>query len=398
MTIQTNVPSIQFTPQGLILPSEQEILNGVLADFNAAFGGGLSQNLETPQGQLASSIAAIIADKNNQIAWLVNNLDPTYSDGIMQDAIAKIYFVKRKGRVNSFATCQFVGLPGVTIPKGLVIKDTTNNEWILDEEISILENGTVEGRVIANGVYGAKANTITKIHQSIIGLDRVTNPQDAVVGTERESRQDFAERYRESVAMNAQGMPSAVHANVMKLEGVIDCYVIDNPTNKTVKHGATGYPIKPHSVYVAVRGGNDLDIAKMIWLYSGNGCDFNGNTEMVFTDYTSFTPKPTYYINFMRPLDTPIFFRVKIKSGLVGDYLNEMKEAIKMQFDQSSHRKIGRIFYAMNYVSSIIKSFPKDYLLDVEVSSDGVNFENKVQLGIDQYPILFSENIILVEE
>ncbi|STY91698.1 hypothetical protein [Mannheimia haemolytica] len=63
MTIQTNVPSIQFTPQGLILPSEQEILNGVLADFNAAFGGGLSQNLETPQGQLASSIAAIIADK-----------------------------------------------------------------------------------------------------------------------------------------------------------------------------------------------------------------------------------------------------------------------------------------------------------------------------------------------
>ncbi|MDW0780267.1 hypothetical protein P2I43_12715 [Mannheimia haemolytica] len=97
-------------------------------------------------------------------------------------------------------------------------------------------------------------------------------------------------------------------------------------------------------------------------------------------------------------MDTPIFFRVKIKSGLVGDYLNEMKEAIKMQFDQSSHRKIGRIFYAMNYVSSIIKSFPKDYLLDVEVSSDGVNFENKVQLGIDQYPILFSENIILVEE
>ena len=27
----TNVPNIQFTPQGLILPTEQEILNGVLA-------------------------------------------------------------------------------------------------------------------------------------------------------------------------------------------------------------------------------------------------------------------------------------------------------------------------------------------------------------------------------
>lgn len=398
MTVKTNVPAIQFTPQGLILPTEQDILQGVMADFNAAFGGELSQNLETPQGQLASSIAAIIADKNNQIAWLVNNLDPTYSDGIMQDAIAKIYFVKRKEIINSTAVCRFMGITGTLIPKGLIIKDDKNNEWTLEEHVMISSEGVAEGRVQANGIYTAKANSINMIHQAIVGLDRVYNPQDAVRGMDTESRQDFAERYRQSVAINAQGMPTAVYANVAKLAGVEDCYVIDNPTNKTVRYGATNYPIKPHSVYVAVRGGDDNEIAQQIWRYSGNGCDFNGDTEVIVTDDNYDNPKPTYRISFVRPVDTPLFFKVKIKRGLVVDYVNDMKEAIKQQFDNASRRKIGKFFYAMNYVSSIIKALPHDYLLDVEVSSDGENFFNQVQLGIDQYPVLSVENIILVEE
>ena len=93
----TNVPKIQITDSGLKLPTHQEILSGVLADINAAFGGGLNtESLETPQGQLASSLAAVIADKNDLIAELVNQINPDYADGIMQDAIAKIYFLERK--------------------------------------------------------------------------------------------------------------------------------------------------------------------------------------------------------------------------------------------------------------------------------------------------------------
>lgn len=398
MTIKTNVPAIQFTPKGVILPTEQEILQGVMADFNAAFGGELSQNLETPQGQLASSMAAIIADKNNQIAWLVNNLDPSYSEGFMQDAIAKIYFVKRKGQINSTAICHFMGLAGTVIPKGLIVKDELNNEWKLEESVIISDDGVVKARVVGSGVYTAKAGSINVIHQSIVGLDRVYNPQDSTKGVEVESRQDFAERYRQSVAINAQGMPTAVYANIAKLTGVEDCYVIDNPTNRTVHYGVTNYPIKPHSIYVAVRGGDDEEIAQQIWRYSGNGCDFNGDTEVVITDDNYDDPKPTYRISFVRPVDTPLFFKVKIKRGLVADYVNDMKKAIKQQFDSVSRRKIGKFLYAMNYVSSIIKALPNDYLLDVEVSIDGENFSNQIQFGIDQYPVLSVENIIWVEE
>ena len=60
----TNVPQPVLTDTGFQAPTQQQILAGVLADLNAAFGGNLNiSNLESPQGQLASSMAAIISGR-----------------------------------------------------------------------------------------------------------------------------------------------------------------------------------------------------------------------------------------------------------------------------------------------------------------------------------------------
>ena len=67
MASSSSVPPLEFTPAGVVLPQESAVLAGVQADYDAAFGGGLNPALETPQGQLASSQAAIIADKNAEL-------------------------------------------------------------------------------------------------------------------------------------------------------------------------------------------------------------------------------------------------------------------------------------------------------------------------------------------
>lgn len=88
----TAVPSIEFTETGLVLPQESAILAGAQSDINAAFGGKLNPALNTPQGQIATSLSAIISDNNDQFAEFVNQVDPDTNDGFMQDAIARIYF------------------------------------------------------------------------------------------------------------------------------------------------------------------------------------------------------------------------------------------------------------------------------------------------------------------
>ena len=68
-----------------------------MADINAAFGGGLNQSLSSPQGQLATSIAAIIGSCNDSFVNLTNQMNPAFADRHFQDAIAELYFLFREG-------------------------------------------------------------------------------------------------------------------------------------------------------------------------------------------------------------------------------------------------------------------------------------------------------------
>ena len=83
MADTTNVPVPVFTPTGLVIPQEAAILEGVQEDYNAAFGGNLNPALNTPQGQLCSSTAAMIANANTVFATFVNqDLTPTPRPGL----------------------------------------------------------------------------------------------------------------------------------------------------------------------------------------------------------------------------------------------------------------------------------------------------------------------------
>ena len=390
--MSSHVPPVRFTPQGLQIPTETEVLNGVLADFNDAFGGGLNLNLETPQGQLASSLAAVIADKNNVIAELVNQIHPEYAEGVMQDAIAQIYFLQRKPATDSAVVCEFVGLPGTQIPQGFIVQDSAGNQWALQQEIGIPIGGKVSGTLIAAGQIEAPAHSVNVIYQALVGLDRVDNPRPAVPGRAEESRAEFAERRRRSVAINAHGTPQAVYANVFALDGVRDVYVIDNPKGQNVQAGATNYTLKPHSIYVAAVGGDDTAVAEAVLRYAGSGCDFNGNTEITVYDHSYNDPKPAYQVAFMRPNELPVYFRIKIERGaFIG-----ADAAIKQAVINAFKGRIGANLYAIGYVAPVVKAVPNVHVLDVEIGLSAGSMGNSVAVGIDQTPVVRAENIEVV--
>lgn len=394
--MKTNVPNIEITAAGLKIPVETDVLNGVLADFDAAFGGGLNLNLETPQGQLASSLAAIIADKNDLIAQLVNQIHPDYADGFMQDAIAKIYFLERKKSTDSVVTCEFVGLAGTVIPKGFIVKDAAGNDWILQQEISILSEGSVTGTLITRGVVKAAAHSVNNMYQTIVGLDRVDNPHDVIPGKLTESRADFRERRQRSVAKNAHGTPQSVYANVFDVDGVSDVYVVDNPKNTAVSLGASNYSLKPHSIYVAVVGGEDKAIAETILKYAGSGCDFNGNTDVVVYDENYSDPKPAYQVTFMRPNDLPVYFRVKVGNGAPIGFQGAIKKAIVQAFNGENKAHIGVNIYAIRFVSPVVKALPDAHILDVEIGMSASSMGNLIAVGIDKKPVISEENIEVI--
>jgi hypothetical protein len=399
MTV-SSVPKIQFTAAGVVIPTEVAVLAGVQADINAAFGGGLNQALETPQGQLASSQSAVIGDKNNEVALIVNQIDPQFADGRFQDAIGRIYFLTRKPATSTSVIATLGGAVGTVIPAGTFAQDTSGNTYASTTATTIGAGNTVtqEFQNLITGSIACPAGTLIQVFQAISGWDTITNATDGAIGRVVENRTDFELRRKNSVALNGRSTPGAIYAAAFAVDNVVDCFVIDNPTNATVNVGATAFPVLPHSVYVAVVGGLDASVAAAIFSKKDVGCDYNGNTSVTVTDTSGYNyPAPTYAVKFQRPAALACKFAVQIVNDplLPLNIVTLIKNAILARFngtDGTSRERIGSIILSSRYYGAVAASAPNIALLSVLVGTSAATL-TQVSVGIDQKPTLASNDI-----
>jgi uncharacterized phage protein gp47/JayE len=397
--MSTSVPQIQFTPTGLVIPTESAVLDGVQQDMDAAFGGNLNPALNTPQGQLASSTAAIIGDANDQFALFVNQVDPDTADGFMQDAIARIYFIDRNPGLPTVVQVLLVGAVGTNILVGSRVQDTSGNIYVCTQAGQIPVGGSIT-LAFANQVLGpipAPAGTVTIIYQGLPGIDTVTNVADGVLGANVESRAAFEFRRSQSVALNGHGSPDAIYAAVLNVAGVIDAYVIDNPTNATVNMGSTAFPVAAHSVYVAVVGGAAQDIANAIWTKKDLGCGMNGNTTGTVIDQNYLPPQPTYTITWETPPALPIKFAVQISnsSTLPSNIVALVQAAIIASFngaDGSNRVRVGSLLLASKFYGAIQAIGPEVSTISILLGSATPTLTAQL-IGIDQQPTVAAGDI-----
>ena len=398
----SSVPNIEFTAAGLVLPTDAELLAGVQADINAAFGGGVNPALETPQGQLATSQAAATSAKNAEVANIVNQVDPQYSDGRFQDAIGRIYFLNRKGATSTSVTCTLGGLPGTLIPVGTLAQDTSGNIYASTGTATIGAGSIVdqEFQNIVTGPIACPAGMLSKVYQAISGWDTINNAAEGTIGHDVETRQDFELRRRNSVALNAHGTPEAIYAAVFAVDDVLDVYVIDNVLDVTVATGSTNYPVVAHSIYVAVVGGLDTDIAQAIWSKKDNGCNYNGNTTVTVTDPSGYSyPQPTYAVKFERPDALPVKFAVQLQNNplLPAGYVAAVKAALIARFngtDGTVRERIGSIVIASTYYAPIAALGTGYVPLSVLIGTASPTL-SQVAVGIDQRPTLSASDITI---
>lgn len=396
----TNVPTIEFTPQGLVIPTESDILTGAQADINTAFGGGVNPALETPQGQLASSQAAIIGDHNDKFAYFVNQVDPDFAEDIMQDAIGRIYFMERIPAVATLVACDCVGANGVVILAGARAQDTSGNIYVCLNGGTIPIGGTISLDFVCTeaGPIPCTTGTLNQIYTSVAGWDTINNPADGVIGREVESRIDFEFRRRNSVALNSRGSLASIYAAVMSVTGVLDVYCFENYTAAEADIGSTDYTMLPNSIYIAVVGGANADIAAAIMSRKDVGCNMNGNTTVTISDSENYSyPYPEYTYKFHRPTAVPILFAVSIvdSPSLPTNIATLIKNAIISSFngqDGSQRERIGASIFASKYYGPVALASQFLSIISILIGTATATL-NQVDIGIDQYPTITASNI-----
>jgi len=395
----TSVPDVQFTTTGLVLPLESDILAGVQADISTAFGGGVNPALNTPQGQLASSLTAIIGDKNNLFAQYVNQIDPATASGSMQDAIGRIYFLSRNPAIPTAVQCDCVGAVGTVIPVGAQAQDTAGNRYIATAGGTISITGTISlpFACTVSGPTPCPAGTLTKIYQAIPGWNTVNNPGNGVPGALVESRADFEYRRKQSVALNAVGSLPSIYASVFSVPNVIDVYCAQNRTDSPVTIGSV--TLAAHSVYVAASGGDPNAVALAIWNKASQGCNFNGNTSVVVSDNSGYSaPVPTYTVLYQAPAALPIYIAISVQnqSGLTNASVAALITAAVLGAfvgsDGGKRARIGSVIYASRFYSAV-GGVAALAVVSIFVGTSASPTGNSVSVGIDAAPTLVAGNV-----
>lgn len=405
--MSTNVPFPSFTDAGFQAPSSEDIFAGVMADIDQAFGGGLNLDPEEPQGQLGVSFTECVKFFQDLFVLYTQRVDPSYSSGRMQDAIGRLYFLERIPAAPTTVVATLTGAVGTIIPAGALARTAGGDVYQALSSATIPVGGSidVEFANVAPGPVACPVGYLSAIYQAIPGWDTITNAADGVIGNDVESPTAFEARRAASVARNADGVLDAVRAVVRDTPGVIDCYVTENDTGAPVTRGAV--TLDAHSLYVAVYGGTDDDVARAIWSRKPPGCGYTGSTSIVVEDTAGgySLPYPSYTVKFDRAALLPVAITVTLANGpqVPADVAARVQAAVQTVFagtdaSGSGRPSIGGRLYGNRFYAPISGLGPWAQIASIElgVVGGGIPSASFLDVEINQLPSISAADISVV--
>lgn len=396
---------IIFNPLvGVELPSTQEIREDLGEKIQQAFQTSPNDpllNIEpsSPMGQVLDLIVAEIEAKNSEIAFLANMANPETATGKYLDALAALYGLDRKISEPTVVNCVLTGLKGTLIPYGAIAQDSLGNQYrhsaANGAQIDDTGSVTTTFTAINHGPLEVAAGSVNHIVTTIAGWDSITNPTAGVIGRDEETDAELRNRMIESYAVNATGYVEAIEANLAALEGVLDVRVLENPTNAEVTQ--YGVAIDPHSILIAIVGGEDSDIAKTIYQRKDAGCGTTGDYEVQFIDETYYNA--TYNYKIVRPQNQSL----KISVAFFGTSMNETEKnnviqaIIQDALGQGANDRISlaSTVYASRFYQSI-QSQTSAPIAQIQVGLGTGTLGSNVQIPANIEPTISESDVSII--
>lgn len=349
----------------------------------------------SPMGQVVDLLVAEIEAKNAEITYLSNMLNLSSARGVWLDALGSLYFIERKMSEPTTVTCEVTGIKGTVIPFGSLVEDSNGNKLRLlaTEGITINADGTGSGQfsTVEHGAIVINSHSITKIITVVAGWDTVDNSSAGVTGRDRETDAEYLARIKISLANNAQGTIEAIRADVLALDGVIACTVLENITNQAIT--SYGVTLTSHSIGVCVYGGESEDIAKAIYKKKDAGCGTSGTDTVSYVD--SEYPDETYEYKIFRATAERIYIKITSYQKISEEVQEDLREAIIADFNgegSNARATMAQTLYASRFFY-VAQSLTSVVLQKAELSDDGAIFADSLVINANQMPTLQATDI-----
>lgn len=257
-----------------------ERLNDIVKRFEDGFKQIYGQNIDlspnTPDGQMVGILAQIKMDIEELAENVYRQLDPDVATGAwLEQRVAYAGLMRRGASYSYLRSVILTGEPNTQLYAGIVVSDQNKVRWVLTTDIQLDSNGSgrADFRSEQLGSFNLAKNTTLTIETVTLGLTNAVTFENAEVGVEEETDTQLRERFLFSRTKNAQNSAEAITAKIAALPDVKQVRVLEN---NTAQRDALG--VEPHSIDVIVYGGNDEEIANVIYQNKGAGVGLQGNT------------------------------------------------------------------------------------------------------------------------
>ena len=368
---------------GVEVPDTLTVRTDIENGFKSAFQTNpdlpvLNTDPVTPMGQVIDLITAEAEAKNSEVAFLCNMMNILTATGRFLDALASLYGLTRKISESTIVNCTCYGLKGTVIPYGAII----GNSGEINGTFASLEKTDLVVTV----------NSVNKIITAIPGWESVNNLTSGVTGRVKETDAELRNRVYGSYAINSTGSVESLESNLAQLSGVIDVAVLENYTNNPVTKYGVG--VHSHSIAVCISGGEDNDIASVIYARKDVGCGTTGSYSVTYIDTNHSDVTYTYKI--IRPTNTDFFISLSLfTDSMTTEQQNEIKQKLIQDFlGQLNNDRVklaSEVFASRFY--QCVQSVTDVPIQEILINLDGDTPSQHVTINADVEPVLSADNI-----
>lgn len=383
------------TPNGVITVDTVDIKSEFEKAYKGALGADLDLDSSTPQGQMIINDTAAYVQMQQEIVNIANNYSVFYASGHALDVAGSRYGYYRKQGTSTVVVATVHGAAGTTIPAGALASDGTNEYAALDTvTLDAAGAANIQFQCTVPGNIECPAGALNTIVTPVSGWDNVSNTYDGVPGYDTESDNIFRERITaNTLQKRARSALGAIVDNVAAISNVVSVVGRENVADTTAT--IDGIEMAPHSIYLAILGGEDKTIARVIAQQKTLGTATNGNTTVSYLDNDI---GYTYQYLIQRPAQVELRVLVTYTNTLYTpvDAQSRMA-ALIMEYVAANPFKIGQTITGAD-LANALKTYDVIDLLSVEVAINSSRYIPYVRTALNEIAGLTAANITFFKQ
>ena len=219
------------TANGLQIPTEQQMMQSVTDEVHADIDANLDMSADSVEGRLSRIFVNRLRELAELVSIAYNAFNPDASEDFPLDALSAITGTKRPEAKRSQVVAKLNLDANKTIPAGAIFAqhDNPSVQFISTADVTSTTAGnyTVTSECTVFGAVVCNAGTLTDIITPFVGLNSVTNEEDAIVGNARFTDPELRVRRFEELRARGGGTTDAIAAALLELRAADGSAPID---------------------------------------------------------------------------------------------------------------------------------------------------------------------------